>query len=231
MEYNCPGNVRTLKIMRLCFPNIASFCYTIYMDIVITLVILLFSAIVHEVSHGLMAERLGDSTARDEGRITLNPIPHIDPFGSILLPALLLLVHSPIVFGAAKPVPVNFDNLRPQKLGMALVGLVGPLSNFILAALFLGIDKVGLGNAISTPILHQAAYINVILGTFNILPIPPLDGSKIIASVLPYNAMNWILSMEQYGFFIVIIFLMLGWLDKILLPVLTAFFGLFGYQF
>ena len=105
------------------------------MDIIITLAILIFSAIIHEVSHGLMAEKLGDSTARDEGRITLNPIPHIDPFGSILLPGFLLLLNSPIVFGAAKPVPVNFQNLRPMKLGMALVSLAGPLSNFILAVL------------------------------------------------------------------------------------------------
>lgn len=198
------------------------------MEILITLVILIFSAIVHEVSHGLMAEKLGDSTARDEGRITLNPIPHIDPFGSILLPGFLLLVGSPIVFGAAKPVPVNFDNLRPRKLGMALVSLAGPLSNFILAAVFILIIKVGLGNEVSTPILFTAALINIVLGTFNLLPIPPLDGSKVIASFLPDNLMYWILSMERYGFFLVIIFLMLGILDKILLPVVNLFFALFG---
>src|SRR5271156_5531443 len=104
---------------------------TIY-NILIIFVILIFSAIVHEVSHGLMAERLGDDTAREQGRITLNPIPHIDPFGSILVPLLLLIGHSPVIFGAAKPVPVNFDNLRPKKLGMALVSLAGPLSNFAL---------------------------------------------------------------------------------------------------
>src|SRR5579864_4859412 len=99
------------------------------MDIILIFIILIFSAIVHEVSHGLMAEKLGDSTARDEGRITLNPIPHIDPFGSILLPLLLLFAHSPVIFGAAKPVPVNFDNLKPRRLGMALVSLAGPVAN------------------------------------------------------------------------------------------------------
>ena len=103
------------------------------MEIIITLVILLFSAIVHEVSHGIVAEKLGDDTARDAGRITLNPIPHIDPFGSIMLPALLLLAGSPIIFGAAKPVPVNFNNLRNPRIGMALVSLAGPLSNILLA--------------------------------------------------------------------------------------------------
>ncbi|HEX3099501.1 MAG TPA: site-2 protease family protein [Patescibacteria group bacterium] len=197
-----------------------------------TLAILVFSAIVHEVSHGLMAEKLGDSTARDEGRITLNPLPHIDPFASILLPGFLLLIGSPIIFGAAKPVPVNFNNLRPRKLGMALVSLAGPLSNFILAALLILPLKFGLLSAGPVAdIWLKAVIINVVLGTFNLLPIPPLDGSKIIASVLPTNLMYWILSMERYGFFIVIIFLYLGLLDKILVPVVTAFFRIFGIQF
>jgi Zn-dependent protease len=135
------------------------------MSILITLIILLFSAIVHEVSHGLVAEKLGDDTARDQGRITLNPIPHIDPFGSILLPALLLAVHSPIVFGAAKPVPVNFSNLRSPKLGMALVSLAGPLANFLLAILFILPIKLGLSNDIATPILLTASLINIVAET------------------------------------------------------------------
>ena len=201
------------------------------MDIIITLAILIFSAIIHEVSHGLMAEKLGDSTARDEGRITLNPIPHIDPFGSILLPGFLLLLNSPIVFGAAKPVPVNFQNLRPMKLGMALVSLAGPLSNFILAVLL--VLPLVFGLIAPGPVADiwlKAVILNIVLGTFNLLPIPPLDGSKIVASALPTNLMYWILSMERYGFFIVIIFLYLGLLDKILLPVITTFFRLFGVQ-
>src|SRR6185503_16943118 len=122
------------------------------MDILIVLVILIFSAIVHEVSHGLMAEKFGDDTAREAGRITLNPIPHIDPYGSILLPALLLFLHSPIIFGAAKPVPVNFNNLRPRKVGMAAVALAGPLSNFLLAIICAFIIKFGLSNSIANPI-------------------------------------------------------------------------------
>lgn len=197
----------------------------------VTLTILVFSAIVHEVSHGLMAEKLGDSTARDEGRITLNPIPHIDPFGSILLPGFLLLIGSPIVFGAAKPVPVNFHNLRPMKLGMALVSLAGPASNFILAVLL--ILPLVFGLIAAGPVADiwlKAVILNIVLGTFNLLPIPPLDGSKIVASALPTNLMYWILSMERYGFFIVIIFLYLGLLDKILLPVVVTFFRIFGVQ-
>lgn len=202
-----------------------------YMSILITLVILLFSAIVHEVSHGLMAEKLGDSTARDEGRITLNPIPHIDPFGSILLPALLLFVGSPIVFGAAKPVPVNFNNLQPRRLGMALVSLAGPLSNLVLAVLFMLPIKFGLVTGAVADVWLKAVIINIVLAVFNILPIPPLDGSKILGSVLPYNIMYRLLELERYGFFIVIIFLYLGILDKILMPVVVLFFKLFGINF
>lgn len=201
------------------------------MDILITLAILLFSVIVHEVSHGVMAEKLGDSTARDAGRITLNPIPHIDPFGSILLPGILLLVGSPIVFGAAKPVPVNFENLRPRKLGMTLVSIAGPMSNFVLAALFALPITFGLVHGVVGDYWLKAAVLNVVLGTFNILPIPPLDGSKILASFLPDGLMYRILEMERFGFLLVLIFLMLGVLDKILLPVVYFFFKIFGLNF
>ena len=201
------------------------------MGILITLIILLFSAIVHEVCHGLMAERLGDSTARDEGRITLNPIPHIDPFGSIALPLLLLALGSPIVFGAAKPVPVNFSNLRNPKSGMALVSLAGPLSNFLLAILFVIPIKLGIANEIAYPILIQAILINIILGTFNLIPIPPLDGSKILASLAPDEWMYKILSLERYGFLLVLVFLMAGVLDRILFPVIDLFGRIFGIPF
>ena len=202
-----------------------------FMNILITFIILIFSAIVHEVAHGLMAEKLGDDTARDEGRITLNPIPHIDPFGSILLPLLLLSVGSPIIFGAAKPVPVNFNNLRPRKLGMALVSLAGPLSNFALAILLTVPIKLGLANPVAYPILIQAILINLVLGTFNLIPIPPLDGSKILAALAPDEWMHKILSLERWGFILVIIFLMLGWLQIILYPVIMWFGKIFGIQF
>lgn len=198
------------------------------MDILITLAILIFSVIVHEVSHGLAAEKLGDSTARDEGRITLNPIPHIDPFGSILLPGLLLAIGSPIVFGAAKPVPVQFENLRPRKLGMALVSLAGPASNFILAILFALPVTFGLVSGVVEDVWMKAVIMNLVLGTFNILPIPPLDGSKILASFLPDNLMYRLLEMERFGFLLVLVFLLLGILDRILLPVVTFFLRLFN---
>ena len=201
------------------------------MEILVTFIILIFSAIVHEVSHGVMAERLGDDTAREEGRITLNPIPHIDPFGSILLPVLLLAAHSPIIFGAAKPVPVNFGNLRKPKSGMALVSLAGPLSNFAMAALFAVVIKLGLANAVAYPILLQAILINLVLGTFNLVPIPPLDGSKILAALGSDRFMAQILSMERYGFILVLVFLYLGWLNYLLVPVIAWFGQIFGLRF
>lgn len=196
--------------------------------ILITFIILIFSAIVHEVSHGLMAEKLGDDTARQEGRITLNPIVHIDPFGSVLLPLLLLLAHSPVIFGAAKPVPVNFGNLRNRRSGMVLVSLAGPLSNFLLAALLVIPIKFGLVNSISGPILGQAILINIVLGTFNLIPIPPLDGSKILVAFAPQEWMYKILSFERYGFILVLVFLYTGLLEKILLPVVNLFIRIFG---
>jgi Zn-dependent protease len=197
-------------------------------NILITLVILLFSVIVHEVMHGLVAEKLGDDTARDAGRITLNPIPHIDPFGSILLPAILLFVGSPVILGAAKPVPVNFENLRPRKLGMALVSIAGPGSNFILAILLALPITFGLITGVMRDIWMQAVIMNLVLGTFNLLPIPPLDGSKILASMLPDSIMYRILDMERFGFLLVLAFLLFGVLDKILLPVIIIFLKLFG---
>jgi Zn-dependent protease len=130
-------------------------------DAIVYIIILVISVVLHEVAHGWMADRLGDPTARYAGRLTLNPIPHIDPFGSILLPFMLLAVGSPIIFGAAKPVPVDFSNLHPKKLGMALVALAGPLSNYLLAILFIVILKFGLAQGVAEPILRLAALINI----------------------------------------------------------------------
>lgn len=193
-------------------------------SIVITLIILLFSVVIHELSHGVVADRLGDSTARYMGRLTLNPIPHLDIFASILLPLFLFLVGSPIIFGAAKPVPVNFQNLRDPKKGMALVSLAGPLSNFVLAFAFAIPIRVGLIDAsagIGFDILLQAVVLNLVLGVFNLIPVPPLDGSKILVSFFDDQLMHRFLSLERYGFLIIILLLYLRIIHLVLLPIVN----------
>ncbi len=202
------------------------------MSLLITLVILIFSAIIHEISHGLMAEKLGDDTAREQGRITLNPIPHIDPMGSILVPVLVwIATGGRFMFGSAKPVPVNFNNLRSPRSGMALVSLAGPLSNFGLAILFILPIKLGLANSISYSILLQACLINLVLGTFNLIPIPPLDGSKILASLGSERFMYRLFSLERYGFILILLLLYTGILSLILVPVVSIFSSIFGVSF
>lgn len=194
-----------------------------------TFVILIFSAIVHEVSHGLMAERLGDDTAREEGRITLNPMSHIDPYGTLLLPLLMwVATGGRFFFGAAKPVPVDFTRLRRPKSGMFLVSLAGPLSNFLLALLMVLPIKLGLTNQISYPFLLLGIYINLLLGTFNLMPIPPLDGSKILAALLPNRWTVKILDLEKYGFLLVLVFVFLNWFGYVLFPVVTGFWQVTG---
>lgn len=198
-------------------------------SILITLVILLFSVVIHELCHGLAADRLGDTTARWAGRLTLNPIPHLDLFGSFLLPLFLFLVNSPVILGAAKPVPVNFANLRSPKRDMALVSLAGPAANFAIALIFALPIRFGFVDTASGVygIMLQVVMMNLVLGTFNLIPIPPLDGSKVLASLLSDDMMYRILSLERYGFILIILFLSLGLLDRILVPALRILSQLF----
>ncbi len=199
-------------------------------SIVIYIAILLFSVICHEVAHGLMADKLGDPTARYAGRLTLNPIPHIDLFGSILLPAFLLLVNSPVLFGAAKPVPVDYRNLRNLKWDMILVSFAGPATNFVLAVIAAFVLR--LSPEISPTAqewLFRTIELNLVLFLFNLVPIPPLDGSKILASLFGFLNREWmyaILSLERFGFVILILFLFSGLLQTVLLPPLVFFLQL-----
>jgi Zn-dependent protease len=198
-------------------------------ELVIYLAILLFSVIFHEVAHGLMADRLGDPTARHAGRLTLNPIPHIDLMWSIILPALLILSGSPVVFGAAKPVPVDFRNLRNLKRDMFLVAIVGPLTNVVLAVLAaLTYQAVPHLSDTAAAVLLQTVILNLVLAIFNLIPIPPLDGSKVLASILGFfnrEFMHVFLEFEKYGFILLIIILFSGLLDKILFPPVNFLFN------
>ena len=199
-------------------------------EITFQIAILIFSVIIHEISHGYAALLLGDRTALLAGRLTLNPIKHIDPFGSILLPLFSVIVGGPM-FGWAKPVPYNPYNLRNREWGSAIVGAAGPASNVflaIIAGLTIRLIEVGGGSGIFFEnFVHVAAYvaiINLFLAVFNLVPIPPLDGSKLLFSLLPYQWRSVQTILEQYGFFLLLIFIF--YLCKWLVPIVMVLFTL-----
>ncbi|MDD3607463.1 MAG: site-2 protease family protein [Candidatus Moranbacteria bacterium] len=181
------------------------------MDIFFQVAILIFSVVIHEVSHGLAAFWLGDPTAKYAGRLTLNPIKHLDPWGSFIIPFFLAITNAGIIFGWAKPVPYNPFNLRNQKYGPALVGLAGPLSNALLALLAGAVLKTLLilgvpDDLIVYNILSLVILINILLLVFNLLPIPPLDGSKLLFAFLPISEHTKIM-LERYGIVFLFAFL------------------------
>jgi Zn-dependent protease len=181
-------------------------------------IVLLFSVIVHEVAHGYVALINGDPTARMLGRITLNPVPHIDLVGTIILPLLLLVTHAGILFGWAKPVPVNPLNYRNYVWGEVAVSASGPVSNLALAALFAVLLRLGINN----PGLVQMAYfgvsINIFLALFNLIPIPPLDGSHILAILLPRELARLYAYLQPVGFVLILILFYTGIMGAMLMP-------------
>jgi len=195
-------------------------------NFIFSIIILILSVIVHEVSHGVAAELQGDPTARLQGRLTLNPIKHIDPLGSIVVPTLSYFLGG-FIIGWAKPVPYNPYNLRNQRWGEAIVAIAGPLSNICLALIF-GLTIRFLPSTLLSPalstILSTIVFINLILAIFNLVPIAPLDGSKILFSILPYNAHGIRTFMEQYSLFLVLIFIFFLW--QFFLPLVYLSFTL-----
>lgn len=181
----------------------------------------LVAVVFHEVAHGYVANWLGDDTARKAGRLTLNPLSHIDPLGSVILPLLLLVTNAGFLFGWAKPVPVNFGQLRRPKRDMVLVAAAGPLTNLVLAtaaALLLrailahaGHGQGALFEGLLVPVAMIAQYtvlMNVFLGVFNMLPIPPLDGGRVLTGLLPLDLARRFARIEPFGFLILILLLM-----------------------
>jgi Zn-dependent protease len=186
------------------------------LTLLITIPILILSIILHEVSHGYMADLLGDPTARLEGRLTLNPVPHIDPMGSIILPLLLAFSHSPVLLGWAKPVPYNRYNLRDQRWGEALIAAAGPGANLLIALIFGLLVRAQELLPLSPTFVSLAVaviYINVLLALFNLVPIPPLDGSKVFGALLPKVLRDRLDGAQDtasgYGFMVSILLIML----------------------
>ena len=191
------------------------------------IIILVMSIVIHEVSHGFMAERFGDQTARFAGRLTLNPIPHLDLFGSIILPALLVISGSPFLFGWAKPVPYNPNNLSNRKWGTIWVAAAGVISNFTLAIFFGIILRIGTyfilpaGFYFITSIIVT---INLALGIFNLIPVPPLDGSKILFAFLPHSFDKIVWFLEKYSLILLLVFIV--FFSDSLYPILAYLFHL-----
>lgn len=190
-----------------------SFTDNTFIEAALVIGMLVPSIIVHEVSHGILADRLGDPTARNAGRLTLNPIKHIDPFGSILLPAMLALANGPL-FGWARPVPVNAGRFSNPTAHMAVTALAGPASNVLLAALLGRLVYPGL-DGVAREITFWIIVLNLFLAVFNMLPIPPLDGSRLLPLVLPPRGRAFYRQAEQYGFIILfaLLFFLEGSLD------------------
>ena len=180
------------------------------------IIVLILSIVLHEVAHGYAANWLGDTTARLAGRLSANPFVHIDPIGSVIIPAMLFMTHSPFLFGWAKPVPYNPYNLSNQRWGEAIVAAAGPLTNFLLAAIFAGLIRMagvaGLSESF-VDLASQIVLINVLLGCFNLIPMPPLDGSKVIEPFLPlrvrqqYRALG--AKLEQFGMIGLLLFIII----------------------
>ncbi len=193
--------------------------------------IVLMSIVLHEVAHGFSAYKLGDTTAKDAGRLTLNPIKHIDPFGTIILPGILIVLRAfgvpTVVFGWAKPVPVNFRQLGSPKRDMMIVAMAGPATN-ILIAWMASLTLVNTANLslIILNLLHFTIFINLLLAVFNMMPVPPLDGSRLVSGIIPNRWAMYYNQLEPYGILIVFGLLYIGLMDAIVFPIIEWI----GYQ-
>lgn len=187
------------------------------MIVLFSLIILFFSIMLHEIAHGSVANSLGDPTAKYAGRLTLNPIKHIDVFGTIILPLFLIIVRSPFLIGWAKPVPINPYNFRDQKWGTFKVAAAGPLTNFLVAIVF-AMSIRFFPSFLPLPellikLLAIIAFYNFLWGFFNLVPIPPLDGSHILFKFLPNSAYSAQVFLQRYGTFILLFFIFFGGLN------------------
>lgn len=191
-----------------------------------TIIILIFTIVIHEFMHGWVANQLGDDTARLSGRLTLNPIPHIDPVGTLLLPAFLIFIGAPFIIGWAKPVPINPLRFKNYRMGTVLTALAGPLVNLVVAMFLAIVIRIGI---FSDPqivlVLTFGVLINLVIMIFNLIPIPPLDGSKILSFFIPEITNP---RFEIFGPFLILALLYVGGFSYVIFPIVTAAFHFFG---
>lgn len=212
-------------------------------QVVLSALPVLIAITFHEVSHGLVAGRLGDPTAKMLGRLTLNPLAHIDPFGTILMPLLLLVfTNGQFVFGYAKPVPINPMNFRNPRRGMAISAAAGPITNLLLAVAsllalkfiifpLLALAPEGMATKVLEPIgmmLKTSIIVNIVLASFNLLPVPPLDGGRVLVGLLPHRQAAAYGRIEPFGFLVVIILIATNLADLFVRPLVKFFLGILG---
>ncbi len=201
-------------------------------NVLVWAVPVLVGVILHEVAHGWVAYRLGDPTAKQAGRLTLNPLPHVDPMGTVALPLFLLAVNSPFLFGYARPVPVNFARLRSPRRDMVLVAAAGPATNLLLATAFAALLEAAAEPGVPmreqglvAQIALRGVLMNVVLAVFNMLPVPPLDGGRVVAGLLPPSLATGYAQLERFGLLVVVVLLVSNVASAVMNPVVRAILG------